>query len=116
MNHTEDKSAHLLGLPQETKKSSLKKSSSVDQGSGLAVQGLGARQKSFVQFDDKPVVIEDAGGDAVDKKDKKDKEDKKDHKTKGGNCSPKSHRWTDSLKITKKKLGSQEKSLDEKKD
>eukprot|EP00092_Neocalanus_flemingeri_P036369 GFUD01039595.1.p1 GENE.GFUD01039595.1~~GFUD01039595.1.p1 ORF type:complete len:108 (-),score=40.98 GFUD01039595.1:39-362(-) len=107
MNHTEDKSAHLLGLPQETKKSSLKKSSSVDQGSGLTVQGLGARQKSFVQFDDKPVVIEDAGGDAVDKE---------DHKTKGGNCSPKSHRWTDSLKITKKKLGSQDKSLEEEKD
>ena len=84
MNHTEDKTSQLLEVPQERKKSALKKTSSVEQGSGLAVKGLGKRQKSFVQFDDNTVVIEDAAGDGVANTDKDDhKPGKEDLKTKG---------------------------------
>ena len=73
MNHTADKSSHLLAVPQEVKKSALKKTSSVDQGSSLAVKGLGKRQKSFVQFDDKAVVIEDAASGGVANTNEKEK-------------------------------------------
>ena len=44
------------------------------QGSSLAVKGLGKRQKSFVQFDDNAVVIDDGvGGDAAKGKEKEKK-------------------------------------------
>ena len=61
MSLTGDTPSSLLSVPQEVKKSSLKKASSTDQGQGstLAVKGLGKRQKSFVQFDDNAVVIDD---------------------------------------------------------
>ena len=62
MSLTEDTPSNLLSVQQEVKKSSLKKASSTDQGgqgSSLAVKGLGKRQKSFVQFDDNAVVIDD---------------------------------------------------------
>ena len=54
-------SGNNLAVPGEARKSSMKKSLSVDQGpsSSLAVKGLGKRQKSFVQFDDNAVVIDD---------------------------------------------------------
>ena len=84
MSLIEDTPPSLLSVPQEVKKSSLKKTSSIEQGQGgqgssLAVKGLGKRQKSFVQFDDNAVVIDDgAGGGAAKGKEKEKKG--KDHK------------------------------------
>ena len=72
MSHTGHNDSHMLAVPQEVKKSALKKTSSVEGGSSLAVKGLGQRQKSFVQFDDTAVVIGGAGGEDK-KEDKKSK-------------------------------------------
>ena len=78
MSLTKDTPPSLLSVPQEVKKSSLKKTSPIEQGQGgqgssLAVKGLGKRQKSFVQFDDNAVVIDDwvSGGAAKEKEKEK---------------------------------------------
>merc|ERR1711936_1493711 len=97
----------------DTKKSALKKSATVDGSSLLSVGGLGKRQKSFVQFDDNTVVIEDKDGDNKGKEEpkteNKNKEPTKGNmKTKGAVISSTSSSWTDSLKLTKKKLGKKE--------
>ena len=79
MSHAEDTPPSLLSVPHKVKKSSLKTTSSIEQGQGgqgssLAVKGLGKRQKSFVQFDDNAVVIDDgASGGAAKGKEKEKK-------------------------------------------
>ena len=78
MSLTEDTPPSLLSVPQYVKKSSLKKTSSIEQGQGgqgssLTVKGLGKRQKSFVQFDDNAVVIDDGVSVGADKGKEKEK-------------------------------------------
>ena len=60
-------------------KSALKKSSTVDEEPR---KGLGKRQKSFVQFDDNAVVIDDGHQEAVPVKD-----NEKEKKFPSGECS-----------------------------
>merc|ERR1712168_122894 len=100
----------MLGVTKEPKKSALKKSSScsvdVEQKTSLAVKGLGKRQKSFVQFDDNDIVIDDVAQEPAD--------DNTEGGTEDSSCTGKGARWTDSMKINKKKFGNKEKSSDEK--
>merc|ERR1711915_367926 len=101
MSQTESKQSGHLSVPEEKRKSSLKKTSTDQTISNLAVKGLGKRQKSFVQFDDNAVIIND---DEKQSTKGKEKEGPKDNSS----SSEKSHKWTDSLKLNKKKFSSQD--------
>ena len=63
-------SSRMLSGTKEPRKSALKKSSSYaveeEQKTSLAVKGLGKRQKSFVQFDENAVVIDDGAHEPPD--------------------------------------------------
>merc|ERR1712215_476158 len=110
ISKTDINMSNLLQVPQEPKKSALKKSATGDGSSHLEVRGLGKRQKSFVQFDNTTVVIEDTDGENKEKVEPntgiKNKEATRGNvETKGAVMSSRSSSWTDSLKLTKKKLG-----------
>ena len=124
MSQNESKQSGHLSVPEEKRKSSLKKTSTDQTSSNLAVKGLGKRQKSFVQFDDNAIVINDDENQSTKGREKDGEKGRQNLKicssyktdiTLATGSSEKSHKWTDSLKLNKKKFNSQEKYPKEKK-